>query len=356
MLDETANPKMRLAAARGIVPGLKPAEIVTLLVAFAAGPSDEVSHTARQTLASLPPPVLKGALSSDLPAAVIDDLAHAYGQQSELVAQLLRMPRLSIDTVLWLAQHGNEAITELVATNQERLIAHPRLMELLYLNDHTRMSTADRLVEFAVRSGIELRGIPAWAEVARAIEGELIPEPADEPLPDDIEYREAVELANRLTDDSIVDPFLEDEEGEEKLDEKYVPLYKAIGDMTVSQKIRRAMLGTKEERALLVRDRNRLVSAAAIRSPRIQEPEVVQIAHNRNVSEDVLRVIGNAGEWIKSYQIKKNLVENPRTPIAIAQKLVIQLRESDLTKLTRNKNVSGAIRQAARRHLQRRKT
>jgi hypothetical protein len=62
MLDEAANPKMRLAAARGIVPGLKPAEIVTLLVAFAEGPSSEVSSTARQTLSGLPPPMLKGAV------------------------------------------------------------------------------------------------------------------------------------------------------------------------------------------------------------------------------------------------------------------------------------------------------
>ena len=356
MLNEAANPKMRLAAARGIVPGLKPPEIVTLPTALALGPAGDVATTAHDTLVHLPPPVLNGALTGNLQAAVIDELAQAYGNNSDIVAPLLRMARLDLDTVERLAKRGNEAITELVATNQERLIERPKLIELLYMNEHTRMSTADRLIEFAVRSGIQLHSIAAWGEMVRAIEGELIPEPGEEPLPDDLEYRAVANLAKQLTDDAIETPFQEDEEGQEQLVEKYMPLYQAIAAMSVSQKVRRAMLGTKEERALLLRDQNRLVASAAIRSPRIQEPEVVSVSQNRNVSEDVLRVIANTGAWSKSYQIKKNLVENPRCPVGIAQKMVVQLHEADLHRLAKNKNVSGAVRQAAKRHLDRRKT
>jgi len=357
ILDESANPKLRLAAARGIVPGLKPIDLVSVLVAFASGPgTDELAKTARATIAGLPAQVLKGVLSGDLQPLVVDALARSQAAQADPIAALLRMPRIHFETVEWLAQHGNEAVTELVATNQERLIQHPRVMELLYLNEATRMSTADRVVEFAVRSGVELHGIAAWKEVARAIEGELVPEAADEPLPEDLEFKEAAELAKQLEDDSIIHPFEETEEGEETLVEKFKPLYQRIAEMNVSQKVRRAQLGTKEERALLLRDSNRLVAAAAIRSPRIQEPEVVLVSNNRNVCEDVLRIIGNSGEWLKSYQVKKNLVENPRTPLGIAQKLVVQLRETDLKRLSGDKNVSSSVRLAAKRHLGRRKT
>src|SRR5690606_38324958 len=118
---------------------------------------------------------------------------------------------------------------------------------------------------------------------------------------------------------------------------------------------RRAMLGTKEERLMLVRENNKIVSAAAARSPLLQESEVVQITRNRGVNEDVLRIIATTPEWLKSYQVKMNLVENAKTPIAIASRLVVQPREADLRKLAKSKNVSSAVQMAARRHLERRR-
>jgi hypothetical protein len=48
-------------------------------------------------------------------------------------------------------------------------------------------------------------------------------------------------------------------------------------------------------------------------------------------------------------------VENPKTPVMIATRLVEQLRESDLRKVSKSKNVTGPVQDAARRHLDRRK-
>ena len=124
--------------------------------------------------------------------------------------------------------------------------------------------------------------------------------------------------------------------------------------MTNSQKIRKAMIGSASERLLLVRDSNRLVAQAAIKSPSIQENEVVRISASRTVSEDVLRIIAMDKEWTRSHQIKLNLVQNPRTPFAFSAKLVTHLREHELKGLARSKNVTGAIAQAARQQLTRR--
>jgi hypothetical protein len=88
----------------------------------------------------------------------------------------------------------------------------------------------------------------------------------------------------------------------------------------------------------------------------LKEDEAVMFARNRNVSEDVLRIIGSTAEFLKSYSVKKNLVENPKTPVLIATKLVQHLREADLRHLTKSKNITGPVKDAARRHLERRST
>ena len=69
-----------------------------------------------------------------------------------------------------LARTGSETVTELIATNEDRLLHHPRIIELLYLNKRTRMSTADRLIDLAVRNGLTLTGIPAFKEAAAALQ------------------------------------------------------------------------------------------------------------------------------------------------------------------------------------------
>lgn len=349
--------KMKEMAARGIAPGVKPAELLSIIVSLAESAEAAVRDVAEKTLSALPEPLVKAALDADLPAKTIDVIARHLLSHPETIARLLRMPQVHLDTVEELARTGSEAVTEVVATNEERLLAHPRIVELLYFNKHTRASTVDRLIELMTRHGIELHGIPAWKEAAAAIQGELIAEPSDEPLPDDLAFKELSELAEMLAReaDSEEDTHHENEEGEEHLKDKFLPLYQQLAKMTPGQRIRRAQIGTREERMLLVRDTNRMVASAAVRSPAMQESEVVLITRNRNMSDDVLRIISSTPEWLKSYTVKRNLVENPRTPVMVATRLVEHLREADLRKVSRSKNVTGPVQEAARRHLNRRK-
>jgi hypothetical protein len=350
--------KLKEMAARAIAPGVKPAELLTIIVALGKSDDEAVRTTADKTLSALPEPLVNAALDADLPAATVDELARRLGERSEAIAALLRMPRVALETVEHLARSGSEAVTEIVATNEERLLQHPRIVELLYFNKHTRASTVDRLVELMTRHKIELSGIPAWKEVAQAIEGELIAEPSDEPLPDDLLFKEATALAEKLAAEAAEDEdtHAETDEGQEELKNKFIPLYKQLATMPIGQRIRRAQLGTREERMLLVRDSNRLVATAAVRSPAMQENEIMLLSRNRNLSDDVIRVIATTPEWLKSYTVKRNLVENPKTPVMIASRLVEHLREADLRRVSKSKNVTGPVQDAARRHLDRRKT
>jgi hypothetical protein len=222
------------------------------------------------------------------------------------------------------------------------------------MNKNTRMSTADRVLELAVRNKIELPGIPAFRQAAQAITEELIVEAQEERTFDDEVFFKAENIAKEI-DATIVDTHALDEEtGEEKVIDKALPLYAQIANMSISQKIRRATLGSKSDRMILVRDANRLVAEAAVESPLIQEGEIAMISTSRTVSDAVLKSIALSREWTRSNVIRYNLVSNPRTPFAFVAKLLPMLREHDLKALSKNKNVPGAVQQLAKQQLQRR--
>jgi len=339
-----------MMAAKGVVPGAKPHEIVIVIAVLATRADDKVRDAAIGTLSKLPPPILNGALTADLPGSVITQLASPYAGNHEVIEKLLRLPRITRDALEILASAADERAGELIATNEELMLKHPTVIEKLYMNKRVRMSTADRLIELCVRNNIEL-SIPAFKEAALAIKNELIPEPSEEPTFDDVLFRETQEVADRLELPDGEDTHEVDDEGEEKVKEAAKPLYARMAEMTVSQRIRCATLGTAAERLLCVRDSNRLVAAAAAKSPLLKEPEAVQISASRVVSEDVLRILALNKDFVRNYQIKLNLVSNPRTPFTFSSRLVPMLRESELKMLAKSKNVSAAIVTAVKQQL-----
>jgi hypothetical protein len=354
ILAPAAPPPMKAMAAKGVVPGLKPADIVTVLVLLADAGEGAHREAAKKTLASLPPPILAGALDADLEPLVVGRLADVCLDKADAMGKLLRMPRIAMETVEEVAARCGEHVAEIIATNEQRMLAHPPIIERLYMNKATRMSTADRIIELAVRNRLELTGIPAYKEVAIAIGQELIVEPSDEPTPDDVLFRETLQASEAIQfDPEAEDTHVVSDEGEELVADKFVPVHVRIAQMTNAQKIRTAMVGSAAERLLLLRDSNRLVASAAIRSPQIQEPEVVRVSASRMVSEEVLKQISLNKDWVKNYQIKLNLVMNPRTPFGMAARLVPYLRESELKSISRSKNVTGPISQAAKQQLNR---
>jgi hypothetical protein len=352
LLSPAAPGPAKIMAARGIIPGLKPAEIVTVIALLTLNEDAKVADAARTSFAKLPPPMLTGALGGDLHEFVIDQLVEHYAKDADAVEKLLRLPNLSADSLTLLAMRATEHTGELIATNEKRLLTNPRAIERLYMNKQVRMSTADRLLELAVRNNLEL-DIPAFKEAAIAIQHELIVEPTPEPTFDDLLFKETEQVAAVTVLAGDEDTHEVDDEGEEKLVERFLPLYQRVAQMNVTQKIRRALLGSAAERMLLVRDPNRLVAMAVAKSPMMREDEAARISASRAVGEDVLREIAKNRDFTRNYQVKLNLVSNPRTPFTFASRLISHLRESDLRSLAKSKNVPGAVSTAVRQQLQR---
>ena len=140
------------------------------------------------------------------------------------------------------------------------------------------------------------------------------------------------------------DDDLEDEELESSL-------YAAVQKMSVMQKIKLSRVGGKEARALLIKDRNKIVSTSVLGSPKITEIEVISFAQNRSIGEELLRIISSNREWTKNYQIKVALVTNPKTPQPVAIKFINYLQDKDLRSLMKSKDVSSNISAQARRIL-----
>lgn len=347
---------MRQMAARGILPGAKPADVVTVVALLADQSDESISTLAKQTLTKLPRPVLDAALDQALGSAVVERLCRAYSDQADIVERLLRQESLGQAALENLAERADERIGELIATNEQRMLMYPTVIEKLYLNKGVRMSTADRLIDLAVRNGLEL-GIPAFKEAAAAIQNELIPEPTDDRNFDDELFAETSAIAaSTEVELSDEDTHEVDDEGEEKLREKFLPLHARIAQMTISQRIRCASLGTSAERLLLVRDPNRLVSSAAAKSPLLKESEVICLSASRSVSDEVLRIFASNRDFTRNYQIKLNLVTNPRTPFTFVARLIPHLRDSDLRALAKSKNVTGTVATSAQQQLDRKKS
>ena len=120
-----------------------------------------------------------------------------------------------------------------------------------------------------------------------------------------------------------------------------------IAKMTVGERVKLAMTGSKEDRYILIRDGSRVVSSAVLASPKISDQEIETIAAMKNVQESVLRDIARSRKFMKSYSVVKALVNNPRCPLDISLGLMKNLLTPDLKFLGLNKNVPETLKKLA---------
>jgi hypothetical protein len=147
-----------------------------------------------------------------------------------------------------------------------------------------------------------------------------------------------------------------DDDKEQMDDDKKVSLRQQLEDMTVGEKIKLSYKANKGVREVLVRDTNKIVACAVVNSGRITDSEVLSIATNRSIHEEVIRALTNNKEFMRKYPVKVALAGNPKTPIPTAINLLNSLHVKDLQKLSTNRNVSSAVFSQASKLYKRRKS
>ena len=161
----------------------------------------------------------------------------------------------------------------------------------------------------------------------------------------------ASDTVDDLADEESDDP--EAEATEE--DEDYLSKYQLAQEMGIGEKIKMALTGDKEWRKILVKDANKLVSAGVIKNPRMSEPEVLTLLKSGVQNDEIMRLICANKEWVKNYQIRKALIENPKTPLANALRYLGTMNDKDVANYAKSRNISSVVATQAKRLLMNKK-
>lgn len=343
----------KLMALRGIA-ALRPVELVTAVYQLSFDADAAVKAAAAEAPGTLPDKVLVAPLSEPLPALVL----HFFGERIaphriEVLERILYNGATSDETYVVLAGRLNERELEVIISNEIRLLRCPAIVSALFMNKQARMSSVNRAIELCARNKVRVDGIPSFDEVVKAISED--PSSTD-PTAVDVAFRDVLEASATAPeaddDDDEAAEAGEKEKGEKK---KKSTSKSPVIDFTrlkLYEKIRLATLGNAYCRSNLIRDSNKMVSMAVIRSPMITDSEVVRAAGNRQVAEEVIRYIANQREFTKMYPVKIALVHNPKCPLAFSLRFLPMLHGEDLKTLSRSKNIPSALALAARKLMQ----
>jgi hypothetical protein len=140
----------------------------------------------------------------------------------------------------------------------------------------------------------------------------------------------------------------ESDEGESD-EQRRLSVNQQLATMSFTDRLKAAAKGSREMRAILIRDSNKLICATVLSSPKVTTQEVEGFSRMANVAEEVLRIIGSNRAWMKNYGVAVGLTKNPKTPLTMSLNLLGRLNDRDLAKLSMDRNVPEQLRVAARR-------
>lgn len=338
-VDPKAPVPLRMMAAKTLVP-MSPPDMIGALFMLTFDPDQNVRETAAKTAGGLPDRILATALRDEgVKPPVLGYFLEKLAGNDVYAEMLVLNASTPDDAVAKLAATCSPKIAEIIGQNQLRILRHEDIIRKLCTNPNASPALIDSVCDFAVRSGLVLKDVPQMkAARVRLFGPEAEAQPVD-PGPTAEEVLQEFDLGGAA-------PGADTQTMEEG---KRLNLTQRIMKMSISQKIKLATLGNKEARGILIRDSNKLVAVAVIRSPRLTDGEVLTAANNRAINDDVLRIIYNNREWVKKYPIKLALVKNPKTPLAISMKFLATLRESEVKDLARNKNVPSGVQASAKK-------
>ncbi|MDQ3743169.1 MAG: hypothetical protein M3444_02185 [Acidobacteriota bacterium] len=381
VVSGSAPPQARMAAARGLLP-LAQDELVEMLVALRADADAEVARAADETLVAQESSALASVASSTETAPpVLAYLASRVDLAREVQEAIALNPQTPDEAVAALARTTSEgAVLDIISVNQQRLIRAPSIIDAVLANP-ARPADAERRARETRREFFEKeRGARQVAEEMRArgmgAAAEFFESSESLGAEDGISFDDAWLIAEHIevSDLDLDDSWLPAERLEEFVEETYeqraatadrlvsearaevggaaperIALIRRIMLMKVKDRVKLAMKGDREARAILIRDSNRIVAQAVIRNPRITDQEIEGIAAMRTVNDDVLRVIASNRVWARQYPVIHNLARNPRTPLPTAMQILMRLYTKDLKALSQNRNVAEAVRRQALR-------
>jgi hypothetical protein len=337
-IDPASPLPLRMMAAKALVP-LAPADMLGALYLLTHDPDETVRTTAVASAGKLPDRILGSALRDEgVPSAVLGWFVELLVANDVYTEMLVLNPSTPDEAIAQAAARCSPRSLEIISQNQLRLLRHEDIVRQICNNPAATGALVDSVCDFCVRSGLRIADLPQMRAARIRIFGPQAADGVPDPGPTAAELLEEYQIG-----DESAPPL---EEG------KRLNFAQRIMKMSIAEKIKLATKGNKEARGYLLRDSNKLVAVASIRSPKITDPEILAVANSRQAHDDVLRVVCSNREWVKMYPVKLALVKNPKVPLPIAMKFLSTLRESEVREIARDKNVPSGIQFQARKSLE----
>jgi hypothetical protein len=337
LLQGKTPKRARMLIASGMAP-LPAGETLELLVALLGDSDLEVKNQAAQTLESWDEKEILSQLRNPECAPSLLEFFGLNRDQEAMRRAVIANPSTPDAVIDSLALTVSGPMLEAILDNRVRVIRCPNILRKIRENP----SATPAILRVVQEIEFEFLGTKKseYAVDVPAVEEPPAAETLEEAFPE-------LEFEAPPGDLSLEGLPMDGEAREAEI-------LKQLSSMPVREKIRYALFGNREIRTMLIRDTNKEIARAVLRSPKLTENEVESIAAMRSVAEDILREIGNSKAWTKSYAVVQNLVRNPKSPPAISQRLLFRLRAPDLMMLTRDRSVPDAVRYNASRTLRQR--
>jgi hypothetical protein len=348
--------EIRQFAARGVLP-LESDDRIRALFAVLKDPDPEISLAARETLAEFPPDTFSEFLRGERVNAAEIEAVSSLTDDSIVLEQIVRHRNVSDGTLLKLASAVSGGPQEALVVNQARLLANPALIDALFSNpdlaaDSRRMLNELREEFFEKETRRRKARLAKEEETARAsaasrAEAEAAAASAGESAGIDEDLGDSADPASEA-DAGPKNP----EAAAGGTEETYLRIMR----MTVPERVKLALRGSKEERRYLIGDTSRMVSLGVLRSRGVTITEVESFCTMRHLDDEVFHAIARKREWVRRTNIIQALVRNPKVPLSITMPLVRRLSMRDLRNIGRDRNLPEAIRSIAKKtYFQRRK-
>lgn len=317
----SGNRQLQLLAAEGYLP-LPPEQLIPLQVDLAGGVDAEVAQRARDTLRKIDPriagPFLERHASEGVLSYFAEELSHPV-----LIETILRRRDVPRRVLARLARRIPPDLQEILLLRQDAIVEQPAILEALEENPQVSTYSQRRIAEYRQHL------LPRERSAA----------PAAHPGPmelDDESLEEAIAEVRRLPPAGEIEEKTGLSEGQIRM-------------LPVPARLKLTRGAPRNLRTILLRDSNSQVAISVLLNNSLSDQEIEQAASNRAVNEEVLETIAKRREWVNRYVITKSLVQNPRTPLSAALRLVNKLSVRDLREVGRDRNIADAVRSTALR-------
>ena len=345
---ETPKP-LKLMAAKGALP-LPPETLILVWYQLSFETDPDITAAVAETVASFDVGILANLAAHDFPESVLDWLAKSTTDETVLEKIILN-PKTHDATLMDLAAIASRNTVDLIAENQVRILRSPEIIEKIYLNPAARMATVDKLIALAREHQIEFASLKALQEAMQT--KDFVD---DKPGLSDEEFEAVLAQSSKESaaektdsDENLRDLNPIEDTTEESTEEAQHRLTRSqiIDRMNAPQRVRLALMGSREDRSILLRDTRRIVYMSVIKSPKMSLGEVGSIASSKSMPDEIIGYIAQRRDWIRYYPIVVALVNNPKCPLSESVGMMRQLRLNDLKNLQRSKSIPAQLARQA---------